>query len=75
MLQLISVLFIITLIYFVQEKYPVLAGLIAVIPIKIICTSWFAYDRGVFRESLSGMLIGQFTVGFILLIIYLKGYG
>ena len=73
MLQLISVLFIVTIIYFVQEKHPIMAGLIAVIPIKIICTSLFAYERGVFRESLGGMLIGQFTVGFILLIIYLKG--
>jgi hypothetical protein len=57
----------------VQEKYPVVAGLIAVIPIKIICTSLFAYERGVFYESLKGILIGQFTIGFILLIIYLKG--
>jgi hypothetical protein len=51
-----------------------LAGVIAVIPIKIICTSIMAIDRGVLKESIGGMLIGQFTVGFILLIIYLKGF-
>jgi len=73
MLQLISVLLIVTLIYFVQDKQPVVAGLMAVIPVKIICTSLFAYERGVFKESLGGMIVGQFTVGFILLIIYLKG--
>lgn len=74
MIQLISVLFIITIIYFVVGKYPLTAGLIAVIPIKIICTSFFAYDKGVLKESIEGMLIGQFTVGFILLTIYLRGF-
>jgi hypothetical protein len=58
------------LIYFIQGKYPVVAGLIAVIPIKIICTSLFAYERGLLRESIGGMLAGQFVVGFILLFIY-----
>ena len=74
MLQLISILFIVTFIYFIQAKYPVMAGLVAVIPIKIICTSMMAIDSGVLKESIGGMLIGQFTVGVILLIIYLKGF-
>lgn len=69
---LISVLIIITLIYALQGRYPVIAGVLAIIPIKIISTAIFAYDRDVFKESIGVMLIGQFIVGFILLFIYLK---
>ena len=74
MVQLVSVLLVIILIYFIQGRYPVVAGLVAVIPIKIICTSIMAIDKGVLKESICGMLIGQFVVGIILLIIYLKGF-
>jgi hypothetical protein len=48
-----------------------MAGLMAVIPIKIVATALFATSRGVFKESIGAMLIGQFVVGIILLIVYL----
>lgn len=70
MVQLFSLLFVITLIFYVQKEHPILAGFVAVIPIKIICTSIFALNNGNLRESVGGMLIGQFIVGFILLGVY-----
>ena len=68
---LLSLLIIITAIYFVQGYSPILAGIMAVIPIKIISTAIFAHNGDVLKESLGTMLIGQFVVGFILLAVYL----
>jgi len=75
MTQLISLLVIIVLIYFVQKHSPLLAGLMAVIPIKIIATTMFSYNEGGREstvEAMKGMLIGQFVVVFVLLAVYLK---
>lgn len=61
-------------IFFVQKVSPFAAGLLAVVPIKIIGTALMTVESGG-RESLlaatKGMLIGQFVWGFLLLAVYL----
>jgi len=58
-------------VFLVQKGNPYLAGLIAVIPVKIIATSFITYESGGLTEALRGMLVGQFLWGFILLGVYL----
>ena len=79
MIQLFSVIASVMLIFVVQKYSPLASGFIAVIPVKIIATALFSYQDGgtsAMLESLKGVLIGQFTVGFVLLFIYayLKGW-
>jgi hypothetical protein len=59
------------MVFFVQKGHPFLAGLIAVIPVKIIATSFMAHESGGLIEAVRGMLVGQFLWGFILLGVYL----
>ena len=55
--------------FMVMRWNPMLAGLIAVIPIKILGAGFMAFELGgsAFLKVVEGMLIGQFIWGFALL--------
>lgn len=74
MVSLILTLVLLVGVYLLQQGHPVVAGLIAVAPIKIVATSFIAFeDGGVARlhDVISGMLIGQVAWGVILLAIWI----
>jgi len=61
-------------IFFVQRLDPFIAGLMAVIPIKIVATALFASKHGGEEHlivAIKGMLIGQFVWGFVLFVTYI----
>lgn len=74
MISLVTTVVVLVIVFFVQKQNPFLAGLLAVIPVKIIGTALMTMESGG-KESLmiatKGMLIGQFVWGFVLLIGYL----
>ncbi len=76
MYALLATIIILIIIFFLSGKNPFIAGLVAVIPVKIIATGFINYSNGSdnFLAAIKGMLIGQFLWGFILLIIYLLIY-
>jgi hypothetical protein len=64
----------IILIFFVQGLNPYIAGLMAVIPVKILGTSLITHENGgkeALEKAVSGMLVGQFAWGFVLLGAYI----
>lgn len=57
-------------VYLLSSGHPFVAGLVAVIPIKIIGTTLITSEVGgreSLAEAVSGMLVGQFAWGFVLL--------
>jgi len=51
--------------YWVQKWSPVLAGLLAVVPVKIVGTAMMAAEQGgreALTRSLGGMIVGQAVV-------------
>jgi len=74
LITLIITILIIIAIFFAQRLDPFIAGLMAVVPIKIIATALFTSKHGGEEHlviAIKGMLIGQFVWGFILLITYI----
>jgi hypothetical protein len=62
MVTLAGTVLILVAVYFLQQTYPILAGMLAVAPVKIVATSLMVFeDGGVPRlqEAIGGMLIGQ----------------
>lgn len=73
MIALIGTILLLIVVFFVSRHSPWLAGLIAVIPIKIIGTSLMVFENGdtqQLHKTVEGMLIGQFVIGFILLAVW-----
>ncbi len=73
MLSLFLTLFVVILVYMLRST-PFVAGLVAVIPVKILAASIFTYQTSSlkgFIEAVQGMLVGQFFWGFVLLAVYL----
>lgn len=71
MLALIVSIILMVAVFFVQKTNPFIAGLMAVIPIKILGTAWMAPGSDSLVRSIEGMLIGQFLIGFALLAAWL----
>lgn len=74
MLSLVLTVLILVAAYFLQQAYPVLAGMLAVAPVKIVATSLMVFeDGGVPRlqEAIGGMLIGQVVWGVALVLVWL----
>ena len=70
MISLLLALLLMIAVFFIQKWNPLVAGLLAVIPIKIIGTSLMVLEEGSITEfvkAVEGMLIGQFVIGFVLL--------
>jgi len=70
MISLLLTLLLMIAVFFIQKWNPLVAGLLAVIPIKIIGTSLMVLEEGSITEFVKvveGMLIGQFVIGFVLL--------
>lgn len=62
MLSLILTVLILVVVYFLQQAYPLLAGMLAVAPVKIIATSLMVFEEGGIprlQEAIGGMLLGQ----------------
>ena len=72
MTSLILTVSVLIIAYFLQRGNPVLAGLVAVIPVKIIGVALISYETSTahLTQAIKGMLIGQFAWGFVLLIVY-----
>jgi len=74
MLTLLATVAVIVCCYFLQQGSPFLAGLLAVVPVKIIGTAAMSFEGGGIERlstALEGMLIGQFAWGAVLLVVYL----
>lgn len=70
MFSLVLTLLVLIVIFFIQSSYPLLAGILAVAPVKIIATAAMTYeDGGISRlhDAIGGMLIGQVAWGILLL--------
>jgi hypothetical protein len=73
MFSLVLTVLILVVIYFLQEPYPFLAGVLAVAPIKVIATSFIAYeDGGTSRllDAITGMLLAQVAFTGILFVVW-----
>jgi hypothetical protein len=74
MLSLILTVLILVAVYFLQQAYPVLAGVLAVAPVKIVATSFMVFEDGGIprlQEAVGGMLLGQLFWGVALLMVWL----
>jgi len=73
MISLILSLLVVTLIWWVSGESPYMAGLLAVVPIKILIAGYMATTQGGrdgLLQAVEGMLIGQFLWGFALLALF-----
>jgi hypothetical protein len=74
MLTLILVVLILVVVYFLQQTSPLLAGILAVAPVKIVATSAIVLEEGGvsrLHEAIGGMLLGQILWGGLLLVVWL----
>ena len=74
MISLILVIAILVIAYFLQSGHPYLAGLVAVIPVKIIGVALMSFESGgMLRLSVAieGMLVGQLVWAVVLLFVYI----
>lgn len=73
MTSLILTIAVVIVVFFFRGN-PFLAGLIAVIPVKILGAAAITFEQGgndSLIQAIKGMLVGQFLWGFALLIVYL----
>ena len=69
MLSLVLTVLILVAAYFLQQGHPLLAGMLAVAPVKVIATSLIVYEEGGatrLHEALTGMLLAQGALAAIL---------
>jgi hypothetical protein len=62
MVTLAGTVLILVAVYFLQQTYPTLAGILAVAPIKIVATSLMVFEDGGLprlQDAIGGMIIGQ----------------
>jgi uncharacterized membrane protein (GlpM family) len=73
MLTLGLTVLILIVVYFLQQAHPLLAGMLAVAPVKIVATSFMVLeDGGVPRlqEAIAGMLVGQLVWSAALVVVW-----
>jgi hypothetical protein len=69
MLSLVLTVLILVAVYFLQQGHPLLAGVLAVAPVKVIATSLIVYEEGGaarLHDALTGMLLAQVALAAIL---------
>lgn len=74
MVSLLLTVLILIAVYFLQHGHPLLAGILAVAPVKVIATSFIVYEEGgILRlhEALTGMLFAQVSITAILFVAWL----
>lgn len=74
MITFIVTIVVLTIALITQSKFPLIAGFIAVIPIKILSTAIMGYEHAGLshmREVIGGMLVGQTLWAFMLVVVYL----
>ena len=62
MVTLAVTLLVLVAVYFLQQTYPILAGILAVAPVKIVATSFMVFEEGGIprlQEAIGGMILGQ----------------
>jgi uncharacterized membrane protein (GlpM family) len=65
MFSLALTILVLIVVYFLQEHYPFLAGILAVAPVKVVATSFIVYEDGgvsSLLEAITGMMVAQFVV-------------
>lgn len=75
MVSLVITVLLLIAVFFVQQWYPLLAGLLAVTPVKILATLIMTFEGGGverLHEAIGGMLIGQLVWGAVLLAAWLS---
>lgn len=63
MFTLLLTVLVLVVVYFLQQGHPLIAGIVAVAPVKIVATSLIVFEDGGIprlREAIVGMLVGQF---------------
>jgi hypothetical protein len=73
MISLVLTVIVLVGVYFLQQSNALVAGFVAVAPVKIIAASSMTLEDGGLdrlREALGGMLIGQFVWGLVLLALW-----
>jgi len=69
MLSLVLTVLILVAVYFLQQGHPLVAGMLAVAPVKVIATSSIVYEEGGvarLHEALTGMLLAQVALAAVL---------
>jgi hypothetical protein len=62
MVTLAGTVLILVAVYLLQQTYPILAGILAVTPVKIVATSLMIFEEGgipPLQEAIGGMILGQ----------------
>lgn len=71
MISLILTVLILVAVYFLQHGHPLIAGVLAVAPVKVIATSSIVYEEGgvpKLHEALTGMLVAQVALAAVLFV-------
>ena len=74
MVSLLLTVLVLIAVYFLQQGHPLLAGILAVAPVKVIATSFIVYEEGgILRlhEALTGMLFAQIAFAAVLFVAWL----
>ena len=74
MLSLALTMLVLVAVYFLQQGHPLLAGVLAVTPVKIIATSSIVYEEGGvsrLHDALTGMLFAQVAIAGILFVAWM----
>ena len=73
MLSLVLTVIVLVGVFFLQQSSALVAGFVAVAPVKIIATSFMTLEDGGLdrlHEAIGGMLIGQVAWGLALLAVW-----
>lgn len=71
MVSLVLTVLVLIAAYFLQQGHPLLAGVVAVAPVKVIATSFIVYEEGGIsrlHEALTGMLLAQIALAAVLFV-------
>ena len=74
MLTLLLTVLILIVVYFLQQGHPLIAGIVAVAPVKIVATSLMVFEDGGIprlQEAIVGMLLGQLLWSAALIAVWL----
>lgn len=74
MLTLLLTVLILIVVYFLQQGHPLIAGIAAVAPVKIVVTSLMVFEDGGIprlKEAIVGMLLGQLLWSAALIAVWL----
>ena len=74
MLSLSLTVLVLVAVYFLQQGHALLAGILAVAPVKVIATSFIVYEEGgILRlhDALTGMLFAQISITAAIFVVWM----